>query len=348
MHAESSPKLAAETETAARRSADAWARPPSVRTKTVALGVAIVLLLVWSGRRVEIDRLTALVADSVSAGFSETRTTQVGRGLHRVTSELFPIQLSETTPIDRMEGFDRNRLPLLSRLETRTEEDVRLDPATLKTVRTQVSTEVLVEPLGYLGRVLVKLLESLEMGLWGTLLALVLSAPLAVLAARNYAPHPALRVAARSCISFFRAVPELVSALFLVIAFGFGPIPGILALAFHASGFLGKFYAEDIENAQPGPQEALRCLGVSKLRILLHAVLPEVWPQYIAYTLYILDRNVRMATVIGIVGAGGIGQELKGRYEMFNYGHVGTILVTLFATVLLLDLLSSRLRARVL
>jgi phosphonate transport system permease protein len=117
-------------------------------------------------------------------------------------------------------------------------------------------------------------------------------------------------------------------------------------LGFHAAGFFGKFYAEDIENADKGPQEALFAIGASKLKVLWFGVLPQVLPQYIAYTLYILDRNVRMATVIGIVGAGGIGQELKGRYEMFNYGHVSTILLVLFITVFLLDRLSARLRAR--
>jgi phosphonate transport system permease protein len=138
----------------------------------------------------------------------------------------------------------------------------------------------------------------------------------------------------------------MISALFLVLAYGFGPVPGILALGFHAAGFFGKFYAEDIENSDKGPQEALFAIGASKLKVLWFGVLPQVLPQYIAYTLYILDRNVRMATVIGIVGAGGIGQELKGRYEMFNYGHVSTILLVLFITVFLLDRLSARLRAR--
>ena len=125
--------------------------------------------------------------------------------------------------------------------------------------------------------------------------------------------------------------------MFLVLMFGFGPIAGILALAFHAAGFLGKFYAEDIENAEKGPQDALKAVGVSKLKRLRYAVLPNVLPQYVAYNMYILDRNIRMATVVGIVGAGGIGQELKGRYDMFDYGHVMTILLLIFLTVYTLD-----------
>lgn len=332
----------------ASRPPAAWRLPPMFRARTVALAAGVFLLLLWSGHRVEMDRMAGLLAEWVAAVFQPGQSSQVGRGVRRVTSDLWPIQLSEVTPVDRLENFDRGKLPWLAHIEKRTEWEVRLNPATLVTERVAMEQEVLVEPLGYLVRVLVKTLESLEMGLWGTLLAIMGSAPLAVLAARNYAPHPVLYTAARAAISLFRAVPELISALFLVLAFGFGPIAGVLALTLHAMGFLGKFYAEDIENAPPGPQEALRGLGVSRLRVLWYAVLPEVWPQYIAYTLYVLDRNVRMATVIGIVGAGGIGQELKGRFEMFNYGHVGTILFVLFATVLLLDHLAARMRAKVL
>jgi phosphonate transport system permease protein len=206
--------------------------------------------------------------------------------------------------------------------------------------------EVLVEPVGYLMHVLRKMLETLELGLWGTVIAIVFSVPLAFFSARNYSPNRATYVVARGFVSLFRSVPELISALFLVLAFGFGPIAGVLALGIHAAGFLGKFYAEDIENADDKPQEAMRAIGANKVKTLWTAVIPQVIPQYIAYTLYILDRNVRMATVIGIVGAGGIGQELKGRYDIYNYGHVGTILVIIFLTVFALDQISARVRAR--
>ena len=154
--------------------------------------------------------------------------------------------------------------------------------------------------------------------MWGTLLAMLIGAPLAFFGARNLSPHPLLVTLSRAVVSLLRAIPELISALFFVLAYGFGPIAGVLALALHAAGFLGKFYAEDIENADTGPQEALRAIGANRLKLLRYAMLPQVLPQYIAYTLYILDRNVRMATVIGLVGAGGIGLELKGRYDLYN------------------------------
>ena len=126
----------------------------------------------------------------------------------------------------------------------------------------------------------------------------------------------------------------------------FGLIAGVLALGLRAAGFLGKFDAEDIENADKKPQEALEAIGAGKLKTLWYGVLPQVLPQYIAYTLYILDRNIRMATVIGLVGAGGVGQELKGRFDMFQYDHVATILIAIFIVVFLLYQFSARLRAK--
>ncbi|HNU66432.1 MAG TPA: phosphonate ABC transporter, permease protein PhnE, partial [Methylotenera sp.] len=163
---------------------------------------------------------------------------------------------------------------------------------------------------------------------------------------RNYTYNKFTYTLARGTISLLRSMPELIVALFLVLAYGFGPIAGVLALGLHAAGFLGKFYAEDIENADKKPQEALEAIGAGKLKTLWYGVMPQVVPQYIAYTLYILDRNVRMATVIGLVGAGGIGQELKGRFDMFQYDHVATILIAIFIVVFLLDQFSARLRAK--
>jgi phosphonate transport system permease protein len=225
--------------------------------------------------------------------------------------------------------------------------EVDINYETLEQDISVIREETLVEPFGYLIFVIVKMGETLEIGLWGTLLSIVISAPLAYFSAKNYAPNLAVYAVARSIVSFLRSIPELVSALFFVLAYGFGPIAGILALGFHCAGFLGKFYAEDMENADKAPQEALLALGAGKLKVFRLAVLPQVMPQYIAYTLYILDRNVRMATVVGIVGAGGIGQELIGRWDIFDYSHVTTILIVLFATVLLLDQFSARIRANI-
>ncbi|MCX8102545.1 MAG: phosphonate ABC transporter, permease protein PhnE [Geminicoccaceae bacterium] len=306
------------------------------------------LVLIVSGQRVELDRFAALLSEAILAQLGIVPESQVGRGLGRMVQSLFPIALEERREVARLAHLDRENLPWLARIERVETVRCELDRTTMALAPIVESKEFLIEPLGYLLRVLGKMLETIEIALWATLLSVLVSAPLAVLAAANYTPHRLLYYAARGLVSFLRAVPELVSALFLVLAFGFGPIAGILALGLHAAGFPGKFYAEDIEAADKKPQEALRALGASKLRVLRSAVLPQVAPSYVAYTLYILDRNVRMATVVGLVGAGGIGQELKGRWDLFEYDHVGTILVVIFAAVFLLDQVSARLRARLL
>jgi phosphonate transport system permease protein len=151
---------------------------------------------------------------------------------------------------------------------------------------------------------------------------------------------------ARAIAGLLRAVPEIVSVLFLVLAFGIGPMAGVLALGLHSAGFFGKFFADDIENTDRGPQEALASLGANRLKVLWFAALPQALPQFASYTQYILERNVRMAAVIGVVGAGGIGIELKGRFDMYDFSHVTTIVCVVLATVLGLERLSQWVRAR--
>jgi phosphonate transport system permease protein len=301
----------------------------------------------WSFERTELDRAIVLTAEGVADVAGLRDDSDVGRGASRLAKNSFPLVFARETPTNRIENFNRNDIPWLSHIETRTTVSKLYDYDTLELKEVTETEEILIEPVGYFLFVCEKMLESLEMAIWGTLLAILMGVPLAFFAARNYTPHPLLYWASRSISSFCRAVPELVSALFLVLMYGFGPIAGVLALGFHCAGFFGKFYADDIENADRGPQEALLATGAGKLKTLRYAVLPQVLPQYIAYTQYILERNVRMATVIGIVGAGGIGIELKGRFDMFNFGHVTTILFVIFLTVLLLERISQSIRKRI-
>ena len=303
-------------------------------------------VLAQTGRTMEVPRMVRLTAEAVMAAAGFEVDSQVARGLGKVGSSLWPPQIEERTEVGRIEGFRPDRLPWLSRIEVTQSEDQRMNPETLRMESTPEVSEVLVEPVGYLSLVLAKLVETLEIAVWGNFIAIIISGPLAFFSAANLTPSRYLYGAARAVVSFFRAIPELVSALFLVMAYGFGPIAGILALAIHSAGFLGKFYAEDIENADIKPQEALRAIGANRIKVFRYAILPEVLPQYIAYTLYVLDRNVRMATVIGIVGAGGIGQELKGRFDMYNYHHVATILIAIFIMVFAIDQLAAGLRRR--
>lgn len=321
-----------------------WSYPKPYSSRAILVLIGAALLLWYTGQRVEIGRMIAMTTEAVAVQFGLSGRSQVADGLGNAIGQLVPIQLSERQDISRIEGFDPADLPLFSHLESVESPSEAINPQTMRMESRPVRTTYLVQPLGYVWLVAAKMLETLEIALWGTIVAIVIGFPLALLGARNMMRFSAIRMAARSVIGFCRAIPELVSALFLVIAYGFGPIAGILALGLYGAGFLGKFYADDIENADLRPQEALTAIGANKLVMWRYAILPQVLPQYIAYTLYILDRNVRMATVIGLVGAGGIGQELKGRYDMYEYGHVGTILIAIFIVVLLLDRSAGRLR----
>lgn len=323
-----------------------WELDAPFGAKTVAIILVLVVLLILSGQRTEIHLLFYMIGEAVGNVMGLNDESQVVNGIGSVLSSMLPLQFSETTEISRIVNFDAKDLPLFARIESTVAYVSAIDPATLQVTQTAIEKVSVYNPIGYLTHVIKKMAETIEIAIWATLFSIIISVPLAYLSSKNYTPSKLSYILARGLVSFFRAIPELISAMFLVIAFGFGPIAGILALALHSAGFLGKFYAEDIENAEPGPQEALRAIGVSKFKILRFAVLPQVLPQYIAYNIYILDRNVRMATVIGIVGAGGIGQELKGRYDMFDYGHVATILMTIFATVFILDRISSRIRTK--
>ena len=321
-----------------------WHYPRSFGARTVALVIAALAVLWLTGKRVEIDRMATMTGQAVLSAIGLAPQSEVADGLGAVADKLFPLQAAERTEVARIENFDRQHLPLFVYTETVEQRVETLNPDTLEMEPRIERAEYLVEPFGYVAHVAGKMIETLEIALWGTVLAVVLGFPLALATARNFTALRSLRAASGALISLLRSVPEMISALFLVIAYGFGPIAGVLALALHGAGFLGKVYAEDIENADPRAQEALTAIGAGRLAQLRYAILPQVMPRYIASTLYILDRNMRMATVIGIVGAGGIGQELKGRYDMYDYAHVGTILVAIFLVVFLLDRLAARLR----
>ena len=191
------------------------------------------------------------------------------------------------------------------------------------------------------------MLETIEIAFLGTFIAITLSIPVGLLSARNLAPNYFVFLIARTITIFFRAIPEFIIAMILVIAIGFGAIPGVLALGIHTMGFLAKFYAEDIEHINKGPVEALKSSGASKRQIISFAVIPQIIPSFIANNLYILDRNIRMATMLGIVGAGGIGYELQSSFRMFEYQKVSAIIVIIFTTIFIIDHLSSLIRSRI-
>ena len=189
--------------------------------------------------------------------------------------------------------------------------------------------------------------ETIEIAFLGTFIAIILSIPVGLFSARNLAPNYLVFLIARIITIFFRAIPEFIIAMILVIAVGFGAIPGVLALGLHTMGFLAKFYAEDIEHVNKGPIEALKSSGASKRQIISFAVIPQILPSFVANNLYILDRNIRMATMLGIVGAGGIGYELLSSFRMFEYPKVSAIIIIIFITIFIIDHLSSLIRSKI-
>ena len=181
-------------------------------------------------------------------------------------------------------------------------------------------------------------LETLAMSVIGTLLAAILGLLLALPASKTWPGDPARwRSASRLLLNALRSVPELMWAALLLIAAGLGPMAGTLALAIHTSGVLGRLFAEAIENAPDGPGFALRVRGVGEGRIFLYAGLPQVLPQLISYTLYRWENNIRAAAVLGVVGAGGLGQMLAFHLGLFQMAQTSSVLVAMIALVLLVD-----------
>ena len=189
--------------------------------------------------------------------------------------------------------------------------------------------------------------ETIEIAFLGTFIAIVLSIPLGLFSARNLAPNYFVYIVCKTIVIFFRAIPEFIIAMILVIAIGFGAMPGVLALGLHTMGFLAKFYAEDIEHINKGPIDALKSSGATKSQIISFGVIPQILPSFVANNLYILDRNVRMATMLGIVGAGGIGYELQSSFRMFEYERVSAIIILIFVTIFIIDHLSAFIRSKI-
>jgi phosphonate transport system permease protein len=190
------------------------------------------------------------------------------------------------------------------------------------------------------------LAQTLIMSVAGTALALALSLPLGCLAARNVAPNRAVYWCARGILNALRGIPELILGIFFVAAVGFGVLPGVLALGLHSAGMVGKFFAEAMEHVDPGPVEAVRSTGASPLQVVFHGILPQILPQMADVSIYRWELNFRSSTVIGLVGAGGIGFELIASLRLMQYQEVGAILIVVFALVCLIDGMSGALRRR--
>ncbi len=183
--------------------------------------------------------------------------------------------------------------------------------------------------------------ETFAMSALGTLLAIVVGGLLALPASRSHAGDRArMRSLMRLILNALRAVPELVWASLLLIAAGLGPFAGTLALAVHTAGVLGRLFSEALENAPAGPADALRAQGVGHARVFLYARLPQVLPQLLSYSLYRWENNIRAAAVLGVVGAGGLGQLLAFHMGLFHMSRTATILGAMLLLVAAVDALS--------
>ena len=190
-------------------------------------------------------------------------------------------------------------------------------------------------------------IETIQIAVWGTLLSIVLALPLSFIAAGNLHGWNGLRIATRQFLNVIRSINELILALVFVSAVGLGPFPGVLALALHGMGMLGKFFAESIEEIDAGPLEALRSAGASQLQIIVFGVVPQAITAWIAVILYRFEVNLRSATVLGMVGAGGLGFELVSSLKLFRYQETATCIILITVMVILADMLSNLLRQRI-
>jgi phosphonate transport system permease protein len=198
-----------------------------------------------------------------------------------------------------------------------------------------------------LDRILISLLDTFQMAVAGCVLGLLLSLPLAILAADSLSPHPVLRIVSRGLIALFRTVPDLVWALFFVIAVGLGPAAGVLAIMVDTAGFAGRFFAEAMEETDKGPREALATIGARRLGIIFSAVVPDAMPSFIATSLFCLEKATRASVVLGLVGAGGIGVELKVAFDLFDYDTAATIILVIFALVVAVEQVGAWVRRRI-
>lgn len=191
------------------------------------------------------------------------------------------------------------------------------------------------------------LVETLHTATLGTLLALALAVPVALLVARNVTPYPWLNALGRFVLVATRSVHSLVWALLFVAVFGPGALAGVMAIAVHSIGFTGKFLSEALEEARPGPIEALVATGAPWRSVLLKGFWPQVKPAFLAVSLFRWDINVRESAVLGLVGAGGLGMSLQAALDNLYWDQVGLVLLVIFAVVVVTEILTTILRAKV-
>lgn len=257
------------------------------------------------------------------------------RFLHPPLWQYLLLPLFAAFLLDSLEGSGLRRLAW---------QDVAAMPGQVLYVLDQMFPPSL-ERLETVGRAMI---QTLEMALIGNLLGIPVSLGLAVLGARNLTPHPVIYAITRLIVTFLRTTPSLVWAIFLIVAVGLGPRTGTVTLAIATIGFCGRFFAEAMEEVDPGPREALTAIGASRFGAIVCAVLPGAMPAFINTALFNLEHTTRSSAVLGIVGAGGIGIELMVSIKTFHYDEAATIILFVFLVVMGVEQLCARIRRRVL
>jgi len=198
-----------------------------------------------------------------------------------------------------------------------------------------------------LGTFLLKAVETLQMAIVGSSLGALIALPLSFLAARNVMPNRIIYHSVRTIFDICRGINEIVWGLIFVSMVGLGPFPGVLALAAHVTGALGRYFSEAIETVDPEMIKAVLSTGANKIQVVVRGILPQVKPLFINYMLYYLENNFRAATVLGLVGAGGIGMELLTSMRLFKNQEVLTILLIMVLSVAAIDRFSAYIRKKV-
>ncbi len=190
------------------------------------------------------------------------------------------------------------------------------------------------------------LLDTLAISILGTFISTILALPLAFWAATNISRSRAVSGSGKMLLAFIRAVPEVVLALMFIKAVGPGSFAGVLALGLHSVGMLGKLFSDEVESMDKGPVEALVATGANRLQMLWFAVIPQVLPGFLSYMLYRFEINMRSATILGVIGAGGIGTPLIFALSTRNWDRVGIILLGIVVLITIVDMLSGAIRKK--
>ncbi len=193
----------------------------------------------------------------------------------------------------------------------------------------------------------VQMWVTIQIALWGTTIAVLLAVPLGLLGARNVTPAY-IQMPIRRVMDALRSIPDLVIGTMFIVAVGLGPFAGVMALALNTGGVLGKLFSEAVESIDKGPVEGVRATGAAPLQEIVWGVIPQVAPLWTSYALYRFESNSRSATILGLIGAGGIGQILFDSLNSFSYSRVAAISIVIVVAVSIIDLLSQTIRSRLL